>query len=102
MNKTIVTMATAAVALAVLGGAAVFAQDKDSLKVPGGLAYSEFKGYENWAVVSVHHTDELIKVVVGDPVAMDAYRAGIPQGLPRWRQDGKDRVETGEEHHGAL
>ena len=77
-SKTMVTIATAAVALAVLGGAAVSAQDKDSLKVPGGLAFSEFRGYENWAVVSVHHTEDLIKVVVGDPVAMDAYRAGIP------------------------
>ena len=77
-RKTILTIATAAVALAVLGGAAVSAQDKYSLKVPGGLAFSEFRGYEDWAVVAVHHTEDLIKVVVGDPVTMKAYRAGIP------------------------
>jgi Cytochrome P460 len=77
-TKTMLTIATATVALAVLGGAAVSAQDKYSLKVPGGLAFSEFRGYEDWAVVAVHHTEDLIKVVVANPVAMNAYRAGIP------------------------
>ena len=77
-RKTMLTIGTATAALAILGGAAVYAQDKYSLKVPGGLAFSEFKGYEDWAVVSVHHTEDLIKVVVANPVAMDAYRAGIP------------------------
>ena len=78
-SKTMVTIATAAVALAVVGGAAVSAQDKYSLKVPGGLAFSEFRGYEDWAVVTVHRTEDLLKVVVGNPVAMDAFRAGIPE-----------------------
>ena len=77
-SKTMLTIATATVAVAVLGGAAVSAQDKYSLKVPGGLAFSEFRGYENWEVVNVAHTDDLLKVIVGNPVAMGAYRAGIP------------------------
>jgi Cytochrome P460 len=77
-RKTMLTIATAA-AFAVLGGAAISAQDKYSLKVPGGLAFAEFKGYENWAVVTVHHTEDLMKVVVGNSVTMDAYRAGIPE-----------------------
>jgi len=77
-SKWILTTATAAVALAVAGGAAISAQDKYSLEVPGGLAFSEFRGYEDWAVVAVHHTEDLVKVVVGNPVAMEAYRAGIP------------------------
>jgi hypothetical protein len=46
-SKTMLTIATATAALAVLAGAAVSAQDKYSLKVPGGLAFSEFRGYEN-------------------------------------------------------
>ena len=78
MGRTMRTLTIAAVTPAVLGVAAVSAQDNYSLKVPGGLAFSEFRGYEDWAVVSVHHTDDLIKVVVGNPVAMNAYRAGIP------------------------
>ena len=77
-SKTMLTIATATVALAVLGGVVFSAQDKYSLKVPGGLAFSEFRGYEDWAVVTVHRTEDLIKVVVGNPVTMDAYRAGIP------------------------
>ena len=48
------------------------------MKVPGGLAFSEFRGYEDWAVVAVHQTEDLIKVVVANPVMMSAYRAGIP------------------------
>ena len=38
--------------LAVLSGAAISAQDKYTVQVPGGLAFSEFKGYENWQVIS--------------------------------------------------
>ena len=77
-SKRMLTIATAAVALVALGGAAISAQDKYSLKVPGGLAFSEFRGYENWEVVNVAHTDDLLKVIVGNPVAMEAYRSGIP------------------------
>jgi Cytochrome P460 len=77
-STTMLTIAIATVALAVLGGAATSAQDKYSLKVPGGLAFSEFRGYEDWAVVAVHHTEDLIKVVVANSVMMSAYRVGIP------------------------
>ena len=35
--------------LVVVGSWAVIAQDKYSLRVPEGLAFSEFKGYENVA-----------------------------------------------------
>ena len=75
---TMRTIATAAVALAVLGGAAASSEDKYSLKVPGGLAFSEFRGYEDWAVISIDHTDELLKVILGNPVVMEAFRAGVP------------------------
>ena len=77
-SKTLLTITAAAVAAVLLGGAAVSAQDKYSVKVPGGLAFSEFKGYENWQVINLAHTDDLIKAIVGNPQAMDAYRAGIP------------------------
>ena len=52
---------------------------KYSLKVPGGLAFSEFKGYEDWAVITIDHTADLMKVILGNPVVMDAFRAGIPR-----------------------
>jgi hypothetical protein len=81
-RKRILAIATFAAALATAGVAAVSAQenpDKYKLKVPGGLAFSEFRGYEDWAAVTVHHTDELMKVVVGNPVAIKAYQSGIPR-----------------------
>lgn len=31
-------------------------QDKYSLKVPGGLAFSDFKGYEDWQAVTPTRT----------------------------------------------
>ena len=76
-SKTMLTISAVILALAV-GRAAVSTQDKYDLKVPGGLGLAEFKGYEDWPVVAVQHTDDLVKVVVGNAVAMEAFRAGIP------------------------
>ena len=47
------TILIVAGALVLVCGAAISAQDKYTLKVPGGLAFSEFKGYEAWQVVSI-------------------------------------------------
>jgi hypothetical protein len=57
---------------------AVYAQDKYSLKSPSGIAFSDFKGYEDWAVVSSARTDEVLKVIVANPKMIEAYKAGIP------------------------
>jgi len=57
-RKSKLTIAIATAVLAVLGGAAVYAQDKYSLKSPSEIAFSDFKGYEDWAVVSSARTDE--------------------------------------------
>ena len=67
-----------AVALAVVGGMALAAQDKYTLQLPNGLPFSDFRGYEDWQVVSVSQTDELLKAMVANPVMIDAYKAGIP------------------------
>jgi hypothetical protein len=67
-----------AVVLAVFGGAAISAQDKYTLQLPGGLAFSEFRGYEDWQVVAVSETDQLLKAMVANPVMIEAYKAGIP------------------------
>jgi hypothetical protein len=72
-----------AVVLAVLGGRAISAQDKYTLQVPNGLAFSDFRGYEDWQVVSVSQTTELLKAMVANPVMIDAYKAGVPgNGMP--------------------
>jgi hypothetical protein len=53
-------------------------QDKYTVKVPGGLAFAEFKGYESWQVVSVSHNPKAIAVILGNPVMIQAYQSGIP------------------------
>jgi hypothetical protein len=65
-------------ALVVLVVTAVYAQDKYSLISPGGIAFSDFKGYEDWAVISSARTDERLKVIVGNPTMIKAFKAGIP------------------------
>jgi hypothetical protein len=75
-------VATAVAALAVLGAAVLFAQgqnnDKYSLKSPSGIAFSDFRGYEDWADVSSARTDEILKVIVANPTMIKAYKAGVP------------------------
>ena len=77
-RKSKLTIAIATAVLAVLGGAAVYAQDKYSLESPSGIAFSDFRGYENWALVSSAQTEEVLKVIVANPVMIDAYQAGVP------------------------
>jgi len=69
-----------ATAMAVLAGlgTAVSAQDKYALKSPSGIAFSDFRGYEDWAVVSSARTDEVLKVIVANPTMIKAYKAGVP------------------------
>jgi Cytochrome P460 len=68
-----------AAALAILAtGAAISAQDKYVLKVPNGLAFSEFKGYDGWQIISISHNGELLAVILGNPAMIDAYKTGAP------------------------
>jgi hypothetical protein len=76
-RKTKLAIVTAAVLVAV-GGTAISAQDKYALKSPNGIAFSDFRGYEDWAVVSSARTDEVLKVIVANPIMIKAYKAGIP------------------------
>ena len=75
-------IATAVAVLAVLAAVALFAQgqdkDKYSLKSPSGIAFSDFRGYEDWADVSSARTDEILKVIVGNPKMINAFKAGVP------------------------
>ena len=85
-----------AVLLAVLGGRAISAQDKYAVQVPDGLAFSEFRGYEAWQVVSISQDGDLIAAILANPVMIDAYLAGVPgNGKPfpdaRWRGRSIDR-----------
>jgi hypothetical protein len=76
--------ATAVAVLAILGTVALFAQgkneDKYTLKSPSGIAFSDFRGYEDWSVVSSARTDEILKVIVANPKMIQAFKAGVPSG----------------------
>jgi hypothetical protein len=71
-------LAISAAVLAALGGVALAAQDKYSVQVPGGLAFSDFRGYEAWQTISVSQSGNLIEVILGNPAMIAAYQAGIP------------------------
>ena len=72
------SMVTIIAVFGLLGGTALYAQEKYSLKTPDGVEFSDFKGYEDWSVVSSARTDEVLKVIVGNPVMIEAFKAGIP------------------------
>ena len=77
-SRSKLTIGRAMVVLAVLGAAAVCAQEKYSLISPGGIAFSDFRGYEDWSVASSARTDEVLKVIVANPAMIKAYKAGVP------------------------
>ena len=82
-------MGIATTSLAILGIGAIYAQthDKYSVKVPGGLAFSEFRGYESWQMIAVSRQgdqsgdsrgDGSFAVILGNPAMIEALEAGIP------------------------
>ena len=81
-RKNVLMIGIVTVWLAVMGGFSISAQDssqaKYGVKVPGGLAFSEFKGYEAWQVISLSRNAKLVAVIVGNPAMIAAYQAGIP------------------------
>ena len=91
-----------AVLLAALGGMALAAQDKYTLQLPGGLPFSDFRGYEDWQVVAPSQTDaqNVMRVILANPVMMKAYRRGFQPTAspsptaPRWRRSIGTRKRT--------
>jgi len=76
--KSIPALATIVVTLAVFGSIVFAAQDRFTLKVPNGLAFSESRGYEDWSVFAVSQPKDLLVVILANPVMIDAYRSGVP------------------------
>src|SRR5207245_7316070 len=76
-SKGMGTIAIVTALVGALGGRAMSAQDKYTVKVPGGLAFSEFRGYENWQVVSVSQDGDRFAAILANPVMIAAYRAGV-------------------------
>ena len=77
-RNDILKVTTAVAVLAALMTATVYAQEKYALTSPGGIAFSDFKGYEDWSFVSSARTEEVLKVIVANPAMIEAYKAGVP------------------------
>jgi Cytochrome P460 len=80
MTRTHVLIALGtAVSLSVLASEATKPDhDKYALKVPGGLAFSEFKGYEGWQTIAISQNGGLFAVILGNPEMINAYKSGVP------------------------
>ena len=77
-RKSVRTIGVTALWVGLLAGLVISAQDKYSVKVPGGLAFAEFKGYEAWQTISISRNDKVMAVILGNPAMIKAYEAGIP------------------------
>jgi Cytochrome P460 len=77
-GKSNLIVATMVLALAAVSGVAISAQDKYTVKLPNGLAFSDWKGYEDWQLISSSKTDDRLKVILGNPTIIAAFKSGIP------------------------
>jgi len=59
-------------------GRAISAQDKYTVEVPGGLAISEFRGYEAWPVIAISENRGVFAVILGNSLMIDAFKEGVP------------------------
>ena len=76
--------------------AAISTQDKYTLKVPNGLAFSEFRGYEDWQTVSISHNGNVMALILAnsrDDRRLPGRRTRQRQALPRRLQDGEGPLE---------
>jgi hypothetical protein len=77
-GKRMLTIPIITGAFVFMGGWAISAQDKYTLKVPNGLSFSEFKEYEARQVVSISQDGGHIAAILANPVMIKAYVAGVP------------------------
>lgn len=79
-NKRVPTFAITGVVLTLFIGLTLLAQqDRYALRVPDGLAFSEFKGYDTWQMIAVSETKTSVKAILGNPTMIDAYKSGVPE-----------------------
>jgi hypothetical protein len=76
--RIVVTALIVVPLLAVFAGITLAQQDRYTLEIPDGLAWSEFRGYEDWQDVAVSQTETGIKAILANPVMMEAFRSGLP------------------------
>jgi hypothetical protein len=77
-RKSVLTIPIVAGMVALVGGLAISAQDKYTVKVPNGLSFSEFRGYEAWQMVGISQNGGHIAAILANPVMINAYQSGSP------------------------
>jgi hypothetical protein len=90
--KWTLTFLIFSVSLSILGRIALAQQDRYTLKIPDGLAFAEFRGYENWQDVAPSATEGSIKSILANATMMNAYKQGIP-GVGKSFPDGSKIVK---------
>ena len=79
-SKSMLRISVGTLSLALAGVGALYAQSKDkyTVQVPGGIGFSEFKGYESWQTISISQNGPVMAVILGNPAMVQAYQSGIP------------------------
>ena len=78
-NRQLPTLAIIVGVLTVMAAVTLLAQqDRYTLKVPDGLSFSEFKGYDTWETIDVSETKGSVKAILGNPTMIAAYKEGVP------------------------
>jgi hypothetical protein len=77
-GRSLLGLVLLAAAIVILGGIAAAEQDRYSVAVPDGLSFAEFKGYEQWQLIAVSKTDDLLVAILGNPEMIAGYKAGAP------------------------
>jgi hypothetical protein len=77
-GKSVLIVTSLVLVLAIMSGVAISAQDKYTLKLPDGLSLSDWRGYEDWQLISTSKTDDRLKVILGNPTIIAAFKSGIP------------------------
>lgn len=77
-KRTLVSVCISAAIAVATAGAAISAQDKYTLKAPNGLAFSEFRGYEDWSVIAISENGGKMAAILGNPSMIEAFKEGVP------------------------
>jgi hypothetical protein len=77
-HKYTLFLGAVVVSLAVAVGMAASVQDKYTLQLPQGVAFADFRGYEDWQLISSAKTDDRMKVILGNPTIIAAFKSGVP------------------------
>jgi hypothetical protein len=53
------------------------------VRVPDGLSFAEFRGYDTWQTIAPSQTPEELKAILGNAAMITALKAGIPRHRQR-------------------